>query len=134
MGLNPVSGRFFYFKYLYALYQYSLTVKENIINIINCLHSSYRKNIERLRSIMHDQPQSSLDRAVWWTEHLLRHGNGRHLRAPAAFMTWTEYLDVELLIVLAFGVLSLLVAAILALTVVIKVYKYLSTSDKIKMN
>ncbi|CAH2058058.1 unnamed protein product, partial [Iphiclides podalirius] len=35
---------------------------------------SYRKNTDRLRGIMMDQPQSPLERAVWWTEHVLRHG------------------------------------------------------------
>ncbi|KOB73230.1 UDP-glycosyltransferase UGT33D8 [Operophtera brumata] len=56
---------------------------------------------------MRDQPQSALERAVWWTEHVLRHGGGRHLRARAANMSWAEYLDVELLTVLALSALAI---------------------------
>ncbi|XP_072946230.1 UDP-glucosyltransferase 2-like [Epargyreus clarus] len=48
---------------------------------------SYRNNVIRLRSIMYDKPQTSLERAIWWTEHVLRHGGAKHLRAPAADMS-----------------------------------------------
>ncbi|KOB64164.1 Glycosyltransferase 2, partial [Operophtera brumata] len=48
---------------------------------------------------MHDQPQSGLDRAVWWTEHVLRHGSGKHLRSPSANMPWSEYLELNLVLV-----------------------------------
>ncbi|XP_013186763.2 UDP-glycosyltransferase UGT5 [Amyelois transitella] len=57
---------------------------------------SYRQNIIRLRSIVYDQPQTPLERAVWWTEHVLRHGGARHLRSPAANLPWTVYYEVEL--------------------------------------
>ncbi|KAI8423594.1 hypothetical protein MSG28_012672, partial [Choristoneura fumiferana] len=57
---------------------------------------SYRENIVRLRTLMNDQPMSPLDRAVWWTEHVLRHGGARHLRAPAANMPWTQYYELDL--------------------------------------
>ncbi|KOB74581.1 UDP-glycosyltransferase 33F4 [Operophtera brumata] len=53
---------------------------------------------------MRDQPESGLDRAVWWTEHVLRHAGGRHLRAPAANMSWREYLDLDLFLLLGSAV------------------------------
>ncbi|CAK1589575.1 unnamed protein product [Parnassius mnemosyne] len=67
------------------------------------INDSYRHNIKRLRSLMHDQPQSSLERAVWWTEHVLRHGGAEHLRGPAANLTWIEYYEVKLLLILLFS-------------------------------
>ncbi|KPJ20477.1 Ecdysteroid UDP-glucosyltransferase [Papilio machaon] len=63
--------------------------------------NSYRENILRLRSIMQDQPQRPLERAVWWTEHVLRHGGARHLRSPAANISWAQYLELELVFTLA---------------------------------
>ncbi|KAJ0171757.1 hypothetical protein K1T71_012520 [Dendrolimus kikuchii] len=57
---------------------------------------SYKNNIIRLRSIMYDQPQTALDRSVWWVEHVLRHKGAEHLRSPAANMSWSEYLELEL--------------------------------------
>lgn len=66
--------------------------------------------MERLRSVMNDQPQTALERAVWYTEHLLRHGGASHLKAVTAHMTWTEYLDLELLSVFGLCVVSILLA------------------------
>ncbi|NP_001243958.1 UDP-glycosyltransferase UGT33K1 isoform X1 [Bombyx mori] len=69
---------------------------------------SYRQNIACLRRQMYDQPQSSLERAVWWTEYVLRHGGAKHLRSPAANMSLTQYLELDLL-----SLLLLLVCIIL---------------------
>ncbi|KAJ0171753.1 hypothetical protein K1T71_012516 [Dendrolimus kikuchii] len=76
--------------------------------------NSYRQNVKKLNEIMNDMPQSPLERAVWWTEHILRHGGGKHLRAPAANMSWTEYLELELVVNVA---LFLIITAILILLV-----------------
>ncbi|KPJ00056.1 Ecdysteroid UDP-glucosyltransferase [Papilio xuthus] len=51
----------------------------------------YRDNVKRLRTLMQDQPQTPLERAVWWTEYVLRNGGAKHLRAPAANLSWTEW-------------------------------------------
>ncbi|XP_050356418.1 UDP-glycosyltransferase UGT5-like [Nymphalis io] len=70
--------------------------------------NSYRDNIVRLRILMEDQPQSPLERAVWWTEHVLRHGGAKHLRAAGANMSWAEYLELELVLIVVISILSLL--------------------------
>ncbi|CAH2098351.1 unnamed protein product [Euphydryas editha] len=73
----------------------------------------YRENIIRMRTVMLDQPQSPLERAVWWTEHVLRHGGATHLRAAGANVSWAQYLELELILIvlitlfLAFTVLSI---------------------------
>ncbi|XP_072946224.1 UDP-glycosyltransferase UGT5-like [Epargyreus clarus] len=74
---------------------------------------SYRRNIVKLRTLMHDQPQTPLERAIWWTEHVLRHGGAKHLRAPAANMSWTEYYELRFiftLLVLYWVLLGVLIA------------------------
>ncbi|KAM3962191.1 UDP-glycosyltransferase UGT5-like [Aphomia sociella] len=48
--------------------------EDAIGSIIN--DESYRHNAMKLYSVMSDRPESSLERAVWWTEHVLRHGGG----------------------------------------------------------
>ncbi|XP_038217922.1 UDP-glucosyltransferase 2-like [Zerene cesonia] len=45
--------------------------------------SSYKANIVRLRALMREHPLKPLDTAVWWTEHVIRHG-GDHLQPPNA--------------------------------------------------
>ncbi|XP_047519278.1 UDP-glycosyltransferase UGT5-like [Pieris napi] len=72
---------------------------------------SYKENIIRLRHIMADQPVSALDRAVWWTEYVLRHGGAKHLRAAGANMSWIQYYETEftlksfMIIVISFGIM-----------------------------
>ncbi|XP_063834229.1 UDP-glycosyltransferase UGT5-like [Ostrinia nubilalis] len=65
---------------------------------------SYRNNIVRLRTIMRDQPQTPLERAVWWTEYTIRHSGARHLRTPAANISLAEYYELELVITVLFVV------------------------------
>ncbi|XP_035455005.2 UDP-glycosyltransferase UGT5-like [Spodoptera frugiperda] len=87
----------------------TLTVEKFTNTIKNVIgDESYRKNIEKLRYVMYDQPQPPLERAVWWTEHVLRHGGARHLRGPAANMSWAEYLELELVFTLLLGLLTVL--------------------------
>ncbi|KAI5633116.1 UDP-glucoronosyl and UDP-glucosyl transferase domain-containing protein [Phthorimaea operculella] len=73
--------------------------KEKLADAIKTVinDESYRNNIKRLKILMRDEPMSGLQRAVWWTEHVLRHGGARHLRAPAANISWGQYLELELM-------------------------------------
>ncbi|XP_063366976.1 UDP-glucosyltransferase 2-like [Cydia amplana] len=86
----------------------TLTEEEFYNTILKVVEdASYRQNVLKLRTLMADQPMSALERAVWWTEHVLRHGGARHLRAPAAGMGWAEYYELKL------------IAALLSITVTI---------------
>ncbi|KAI5633117.1 UDP-glucoronosyl and UDP-glucosyl transferase domain-containing protein [Phthorimaea operculella] len=69
-----------------------------INEVIN--NERYRNNIKKMGALMRDEPMSGLQRAVWWTEHVLRHGGARHLRAPAANISWAQYLELELVFIL----------------------------------
>ncbi|KAM3962193.1 UDP-glucosyltransferase 2-like [Aphomia sociella] len=77
-----------------------------ISTVIN--DKSYRNNIARIRSIMSDLPHNALDRAVWWTEHVLRHRGAKHLRSPGANLSWAEFLELELIIYLLIGLLTMI--------------------------
>ncbi|XP_028035389.1 UDP-glucuronosyltransferase 2B17-like [Bombyx mandarina] len=92
---------------------------EEIIN-----DQSYRQNIARLRSQLYDQPQSSLERAVWWTEHVLRHGGAQHLRAAGANLSWTQYLELELVSVL---LIAFVVMLMILISIILYTWKLLSS-------
>lgn len=81
---------------------------------------SYRHNMERLREMMRDQPQTSLERAVWWTEYVLRHGGAKHLRAAGANRSWSDYLMVDVIGVIFGSICFLLVVFYGVLRVVTK--------------
>ncbi|XP_078683192.1 UDP-glucuronosyltransferase 1-2-like isoform X2 [Branchiostoma floridae x Branchiostoma belcheri] len=54
-------------------------------------NSSYRETAARLSRLHRDQPQSPMERAVWWIEHVIQHSRLPHLRARAAELPWYQY-------------------------------------------
>ncbi|CAB3254069.1 unnamed protein product [Arctia plantaginis] len=97
---------------------YTMTA-DDLVNAVNKViaNESYKKNVERLRDVMRDQKETPLERAVWWTEHVLRHG-GAHLRAASAGVTWSEYLMADVIAVVTAAAtlaLALLVCAFRAI-------------------
>lgn len=69
----------------------------------------------KLRSVMREYPIKPVDKAVWWTEHVIKYG-ADHLRTPAANMSWTDYYEVKLIII----VLSILTIILAILGFIVK--------------
>ncbi|XP_026735895.1 uncharacterized protein LOC113499579 [Trichoplusia ni] len=115
--------RYEYFKIGLRL-DLNVITEENFISTVNKIigDDSYRQNIVKLRGLLRDEVQTPLERAVWWTEYVLRHGGAKHLRSPAANISWAEYLELELVLTLLGGVLVILGALLL---IVVKLYKCL---------
>jgi glucuronosyltransferase len=42
----------------------------------------YIENIKKFKQIMNDQPMTSMEKAVWWTEYVIRHKGNRLLNYP----------------------------------------------------
>ncbi|XP_066285747.1 UDP-glucuronosyltransferase 2C1-like [Branchiostoma lanceolatum] len=54
-------------------------------------NNSYRETAARLSRLHRDQPQPPMERAVWWIEHVIKHGGLPHLRARAVELPWYQY-------------------------------------------
>jgi UDP:flavonoid glycosyltransferase YjiC (YdhE family) len=48
-------------------------------SITEIMKPTYKKNIQHLRELIHDQPMTSLEKSVWWTEYVMRHKTTKHL-------------------------------------------------------
>ncbi|XP_013183093.1 UDP-glycosyltransferase UGT5 [Amyelois transitella] len=83
---------------------------------------TYKQNIMRFRSILSDQPQTPLQRAVWWTEYTLRHGGAKHLRAPAANMPWTTYYQLDVLVVVMLAAMPVIYLMVMMISAVKMLY------------
>nr|XP_026497756.1 UDP-glucuronosyltransferase 2B20-like isoform X2 [Vanessa tameamea] len=92
---------------------------------------SFRQNVVRLSNIMRDQPLSPLERAVWWTEHVLRHKGATHLYSPAAHMHWTEYYAIDLILLLLGSFVILMLIFTFAIRIVLSKLKYIRIKSKI---
>ncbi|KAF2896467.1 hypothetical protein ILUMI_09708 [Ignelater luminosus] len=80
-------------------------LKETILEILN--NPKYRYKVRELAELVKDQPMTGLERAVWWTEYVIRHKGAEHLRSPAKDLPLYQYF---LLDVIGFCLVVILVA------------------------
>ncbi|XP_055611679.1 UDP-glucosyltransferase 2-like [Uranotaenia lowii] len=73
----------------------------------------YQSNMQRLAQLLADQPMSSLDRATWWIEYVIRNQGTSHLRTPT--ISWFQYLMLDVTLTIA----ALITLATLAVCYVI---------------
>ncbi|CAH2098398.1 unnamed protein product [Euphydryas editha] len=102
-----------------------------ITTIIN--DDSYRQNVIKLYNFMKDEQQPSVERAVWWTEYVLRHSKSGYLRTPGANISWSEYYELEVVLVLLGALVTLLAFIVLAIRfIILKIRHYMR--GKVKIN
>ncbi|XP_013139053.1 PREDICTED: UDP-glucuronosyltransferase 2B7-like [Papilio polytes] len=110
----------------YVHFNIGVKLSYNKINVMQLRDSidrltiddSYRNNVARLRQKILDQPQKPLERAIWWTEYVLRNG-GRYLRSPTANKSWI-ILELEVLFFLAILLLVLYVMVKIVTKIMLK--------------
>ncbi|PNF21497.1 UDP-glucuronosyltransferase 2B31 [Cryptotermes secundus] len=96
---------------------YDKLTKESVLTAVREIlnNDSYRTNMRRLSAVFRDQPQTPLDRAVYWTEYVIRHKGAPHLRSAAADLSWYQYLLLDVILVLSTGALLVVLISYLAL-------------------
>ncbi|PSN50535.1 UDP-glucuronosyltransferase 2B18 [Blattella germanica] len=97
------------------------SVLKSIREILN--NQSYHQNMKKLSTILKDHPQSALDRAVFWTEHVIRHGGAPHLRPASTDLYWYQYLLLDVLCVFASGVLLIVFVLYFILRTLLKLFR-----------
>jgi glucuronosyltransferase len=68
--------------------------------------------VEKLRDIFRDEREGPLERVIWWTEYVLRHGGAKHLRSSAANVSLTEYYMIDYALIIA-GILIAIASVII---------------------
>ncbi|CAH0547829.1 unnamed protein product [Brassicogethes aeneus] len=65
--------------------------KQAILEVLN--NPRYREKAKEMGELLHDEPMTSLEKAVWWIEYVIRHKGAKHLRSPAVDMpAWKYYM------------------------------------------
>ncbi|XP_012259384.2 UDP-glycosyltransferase UGT5-like isoform X1 [Athalia rosae] len=94
---------------------------------------SWKERVIKFRELLTDQPDTPLDRAVWWTEYVIRHKGAYHLRPKARFLSWyqREFLDV-----MAFVIAIVLLVVYLTVKIVRRLLAYIcrKVCAKVKTN
>lgn len=60
----------------------------------------FREEVKRRQFLLRDQKETPLERAVYWTEYVLRHKGARHLQSPARDLGVIQYYVVDVILVL----------------------------------
>jgi glucuronosyltransferase len=68
----------------------------------------FKMSIREVRDLLFDKPMTGLDKAVWWSEYIIRHKGATHLRSPTADISWFDYLmlDVAIAVTLIAGIIT----------------------------
>ncbi|XP_067012230.2 UDP-glucosyltransferase 2-like [Anabrus simplex] len=61
---------------------------------------SYRENAERLSKLFRDQPETPMERAVYWVEYVIRHKGAPHLHSATLDLYWFQYFLLDVILVL----------------------------------
>jgi len=79
--------------------------------------------MKKISALSKDEPERSLNRAVWWTEYVIRHNGAKHLRSAALDLAWYQYF---LLDVAAFLILLAAITVLVSYLILKNIYLYLS--------
>ncbi|XP_046430654.1 UDP-glycosyltransferase UGT5-like isoform X1 [Neodiprion fabricii] len=69
-------------------------LEEAILTV--ALDDEYKKKMLDLRSLLKDKPRDSLENAVWWTEHVIRHRGAPYLQSATADEPWYQRQDMDI--------------------------------------
>ena len=68
--------------------------------ITEVMKPKYKENVKRFKKLMYDQPMTSREKAVWWTEHVIRHKGAKHLKYPGRHVPFYQRYCLDVLTVL----------------------------------
>lgn len=66
----------------------------------------YRSQVKHRQRLLLDQPETPLERSVFWTEYVIRHKGAAHLQSPSRNMNFLQYYSVDVLLLMFLLVLS----------------------------
>ncbi|KAK5640041.1 hypothetical protein RI129_010852 [Pyrocoelia pectoralis] len=78
--------------------------KATILEVIT--NPKYKNRVIELAKLAQDQPMTGLERAIWWTEYVIRHKGAKHLRSPLLDIPWYQYLLLDVIAVLLLSVMA----------------------------
>lgn len=95
----------------------------------------YRREVKKRQFYLRDQKESPLERAVFWTEYVIRHKGAYHLQSPAKDLSIFQYYLLDITLFLLFIVISLYLSISFIIRLGIKrLAVYLDKSNVMKSN
>ncbi|XP_022906342.2 UDP-glucosyltransferase 2 [Onthophagus taurus] len=110
----------------------TLTPDKLLKSIKKVIHDpKYKRQVKKMQKLFRDQKETPLQRAVYWTEYVLRHKGAEHLQSPARNLNFFQYylIDVIMLIVASIIIIHRLIKVFVKL-----IYSYLTGNFSFRKN
>ncbi|KAJ3586546.1 hypothetical protein NHX12_012943 [Muraenolepis orangiensis] len=91
----------------------------------------YKENMIKMSRLHHDQPLKPMDRAVFWSEFVMRHKGAAHLRTESYKMPWYSYHSLDVMVFLLSVVAFLLLVFYMCCKVI---FRLVTGTGKLKQN
>lgn len=91
------------------------------------LFCRYKENMKKLSKLYKDQPQTPLERGVFWVEYVLRNGGAHHLNLPTRDMSFLQTGNLDVII---FLIVSISVVILILLKLTFGIIKYFKKSTE----
>lgn len=75
---------------------------------------------------------TGLEKAVWWTEYVLRHKGAKHLRSPALDLPAYQYYLLDVLGFCLAVIVTVAYLTIFAIKLIVRLFKRLVNRSKVK--
>lgn len=71
-----------------------------------------------------DRPKTQREEVIYWTEYVMKYRGAHHLKSPGLVLPWYKYFLIDVLITIAFILLSIIcIVCILIKTLKLFIYK-----------
>ncbi|KAH8358918.1 hypothetical protein KR093_003240 [Drosophila rubida] len=97
---------------------------------------SFATTAQQMSNRYRDQPMSPQETAIWWTEYILRHKGGHHMRSAAQDLSFVEYHNLDVLglflgiVIIAFIAFKLILRKLWGLATHQKLYEERKLKDQ----
>lgn len=82
-------------------------LRSAIVDVLD--NPRYTEKIQQMSRRYHDQPMKPLDKAIFWTEYVLRHAGAPHMHVAAQELNFIQYHSLDTLFVLFVGTMLILI-------------------------
>uniref|UniRef100_A0A1Y1LQ31 Glucuronosyltransferase n=2 Tax=Photinus pyralis TaxID=7054 RepID=A0A1Y1LQ31_PHOPY len=100
--------------------------KAAVLEVIN--NPKYKSTLKYLAELAQDQPMTGLEKAVWWSEYVIRHKGAKHLRSPLLDIPWYQYLLLDVIGIIVVTVAVALYLIYFLLKSLVRLVKYIFRS------
>ncbi|XP_071453996.1 UDP-glucosyltransferase 2-like [Hetaerina americana] len=98
------------------------------------MNQSHISKVKEISRIFRDQKESPLERAVFWTEYVIRHKGAPHLRASSTKLSWYEYYLLDVMLVMSLAT-SLAITLMYKLSLfIVHIFPFPKISKSVKMD